>query len=165
MLNNKGQSLILFIIILPVLLIILVLVIDIGRVIVMKQELDNINRIVLDYGIDYMYEIDNNGLVDSDMNNEIYIDSVDNNIKDLTSNDIEFDDIKNEIRNIINLNKDDIDIISINIDDGKIYIVLEDSVKGIFSKLIDVSIFKVKSSFVGYMENNNKRIERVSGDQ
>ena len=164
MLNNKGQSLILFIIILPVLLIILVLVIDIGRVIVLKQELDNINRIVLDYGIDYMYEIDNNGLVDSDMNNEIYIDSVDNNIKDLTSNDIEFDDIKNEIRNIINLNKDDIDIISINIDDGKIYIVLEDSVKGIFSKLIDVSIFKVKSSFVGYMENNNKRIERVSGD-
>lgn len=164
MLNNKGQSLILFIIILPVLLIILVLVIDIGRVIVLKQELDNINRIVLDYGIDYMYEIDNNGLVDNDMNNEIYIDSVDNNIKDLTSNDIEFDDIKNEIRNIINLNKDDIDIISINMDDGKIYIVLEDSVKGIFSKLIDVSIFKVKSSFVGYMENNNKRIERVSGD-
>ena len=164
MLNNKGQSLILFIIILPVLLIILVLVIDIGRVILMKRELDNINRIVLDYGIDYMYEIDNNGLVDSDMNNEIYIDSVDNNIKDLTSNDIEFDDIKNEIRNIINLNKDDIDIISINIDDDKIYIVLEDSVKGIFSKLIDVSIFNVKSSFVGYMENNNKRIERVSGD-
>lgn len=154
MLNNRGQSLILFIIILPVILIVLVLVIDIGRVMVLKQELDNINKIVLDYGIDYVNKIDNNDLVDS-------------NINDLTSNDIKLfddDDIKNEIENLIVLNKNDIDMVNIKMDDDKIYINLEESVKGIFSKLINVSIFKVKSSYVGYMENNNKRIERVSGD-
>ena len=58
MLNNKGQSLVLFIVVLPILLLILVLVIDIGRIIVLKQELDNINKITLDYGLDNL-EIEN----------------------------------------------------------------------------------------------------------
>ena len=155
MLNNRGQSLILFIIILPVILIVLVLVIDIGRVMVLKQELDNINKIVLDYGIDYVNKIENN---DSNIND---------NVNNLTDNDMELlgnDDVENEIRNIIMLNKDDIDMVNIKIDDDKIYINLEESVKGIFSKLIDISIFRVKSSYVGYIDGNNKRIERVSGD-
>ena len=54
MLNNRGQSLVLFVITLPVLLIVLVIVIDIGRVISLKQELNNISELVLDYGLDYL---------------------------------------------------------------------------------------------------------------
>ena len=52
MLNNKGQSLVLFIIILPILIFILILVIDVGKIIVLKQELNNISEFVLDYGLD-----------------------------------------------------------------------------------------------------------------
>ena len=51
-LNNKGQSLVLFIIIIPIILGIMAIVIDIGNIIYENQELDNINRIVLDYGLD-----------------------------------------------------------------------------------------------------------------
>ena len=146
MFNNKGQSLVLFVIILPILLIILILVIDIGRVILLKNELDSINKIVLDYGLDEMSDIDNKSNVDGNLLN--------NNV----------DDIKNRIKNIIMLNKDDIDTINIDLKDNKIYIYLEDSINGIFSKLIDISIFDVKSSYVGYIDNDKKRIERVSGD-
>lgn len=52
MLNNKGQSLILFIMVLPILLLILIISIDVGRIIVRRQELDNINKIALNYGLD-----------------------------------------------------------------------------------------------------------------
>ena len=52
MLNNKGQSLVLFVIVLPILILLLILVIDIGKIIVFKQELNNISELVLDYGLD-----------------------------------------------------------------------------------------------------------------
>ena len=52
MLNNKGQSLVLFVIVLPILILLLILVIDIGKIIVLKQELNNISELVLDYGLD-----------------------------------------------------------------------------------------------------------------
>ena len=53
-LNNKGQSLVLFILLIPILLGIMVLVIDIGNVIYYKQDMDNINKIVIDYGINHI---------------------------------------------------------------------------------------------------------------
>lgn len=130
MFNNKGQSLILFIIILPILLLILVLVVDVGRVFVLKQELNNINEIVLDYGLDNMDKIE---LID-------------------------------ELNNLVLLNNDDIDNIDISFLDNKIYILLEEDVKGLFSSLVDISFFSVKSSYVGYIDNDdNKRIERIDG--
>ena len=138
MLNNRGQSLILFVIVLPVLLLILVLVIDIGRVVSLKQELNNISEIVLDYGIDYL-------------NNDM-----DDNIDSISS-------IENKLIEIIELNKDDIDEIDVRIDNNKIYILLSDSVDGIFSSILDIDMFDIKSSYVGYMDNNKKRIERVNG--
>ena len=138
MLNNRGQSLILFVIVLPVLLLILVLVIDIGRVVSLKQELNNISEIVLDYGIDYL-------------NNDM-----DNNIDSISS-------IENKLIEIIELNKDDIDEIDVRIDNNKINILLSDSVDGIFSSILDIDMFDIKSSYVGYMDNNKKRIERVNG--
>ena len=146
MFNNRGQSLVLFILVLPLLLFILILIVDVGRAMLLKNELDSINMIVLDYGLDEMCDIDNKSNVDGNLLN--------NNV----------DDIKNRIKNIIMLNKKDIDTIKIDIVDNKIYVLLEDNVKGLFSKLIDISIFNVKSSYVGYIDNNDKRIERVSGD-
>ena len=127
MLNNKGQSLVLFVIVLPILMLILVLVIDIGKVIVLKQELSNISEIVLDYGLDKIDE----------------------------------DEIEVELKEIVKLNKDDIDKINLYIEDEKIYLELEDKSEGIFSGFVDISIFNIKTSYVGYIENEEKRIERL----
>lgn len=138
MLNNRGQSLVLFVVVLPILLLILVLVIDIGKVISLKQELNNINEIVLDYGIDYLN------------------DSFNNDINNISS-------IENELVNLIKLNKDDIDVINVRIDDDKINIILEDNVNGLLSSVIDISVFEIKSCYVGYIDNGKKRIEKVNG--
>ena len=129
MLNNRGQSLILFVIVLPIILLIAILVIDVGRVIVRKQELSNISNLVLDYGLD----------------------------------NLEQDDISNELQELVKLNDSEIDEINIFIDDNKIKLELKDSVNGLFSNIEDISVFNVKSSYVGYLENENKRIEKVSG--
>lgn len=134
MLNNKGQSLILFVIVLPILLFILILVIDIGKIIVLKQELNNINEIVLDYGLDKLYSNDE----------EIY-------------NFV----LEDDLRDLVDLNNESIDVVSIEIDNNKIYINLEESVNGVFSSFMNISIFNVKSYYVGYIENNKKKIEIV----
>ena len=52
MFNNKGQSLVLFVIVIPILMFLLILVIDVGKIISLKQELNSINELVLDYGLD-----------------------------------------------------------------------------------------------------------------
>lgn len=129
MLNNKGQSLILFIVILPILLLILVLVIDVGRIIVLKQELDNINKIVLDYGLD----------------------------------NIDMDDLNNKMVELVKLNNNEIDDININLEEDKLYIELNMDTGGMLSGLVDISIFDIKSSYVGYIKDDKKIIERISG--
>lgn len=130
MLNNKGQSLILFVIVLPVLLLIAIFVIDMGRVIVKEQELNNISNIVLDYGLDNLDKVD----------------------------------ISNELQELVKLNNSEIDEVNVFVEDNKIKLKLKDNVDGIFSNLINISIFNVKSSYVGYFENENKKIEKLVGD-
>ncbi|MBQ6495502.1 MAG: pilus assembly protein [Bacilli bacterium] len=58
MLNNKGQSLVMFILIIPIFFGIMVLVIDIGNVIYYKQDIDNINKVVINYGLSHMDDED-----------------------------------------------------------------------------------------------------------
>lgn len=130
MFNNRGQSLVLFVIMLPILILILVLVIDIGRVILLKQELENISNIAIEYGLD----------------------------------NLEQEDLVTELNELINLNNDEIDSIDIYLKDDKLYLELTDSVDGIISQFVGISIFDVNVSYVGYIENENKRIERVVGD-
>lgn len=57
-LNNKGQSLVMFVMILPILLMIIMMVIDIGKMVQRREELDSINYILVDYGLDNI-EINN----------------------------------------------------------------------------------------------------------
>ena len=73
MLNNKGQSLIIFIIIIPIIILLMILVMDIGNLTYEKQELDNINKIVLNYGLD---NINNLNII-----NEMYALAKNNNPK------------------------------------------------------------------------------------
>mgnify|MGYP004483152361 FL=1 len=53
MMNNKGQSLVLFILIIPILIGVMALVIDCGRVIEVKNHQENICYLSLEYGLDY----------------------------------------------------------------------------------------------------------------
>ena len=127
--NNKGQTLALFVIFLPVLLLLLVLVIDIGKAIVKKVELNNINEIVLEYGLD----------------------------------NLDKENLKDDLINLVKLNNSDIDQINIDIVDNKIYINLLDNNDSIFKKIVSISKFNIESNYVGYIINNEKRIERVGG--
>ena len=56
-LNNKGQSLVMFILIIPVLVLIMILVIDIGNGILEKQRIDNINYLIVNYALDNIDDI------------------------------------------------------------------------------------------------------------
>lgn len=127
MLNNKGQSLVLFIIVLPILLLILLLVIDIGRVIVLKQELNNISELVLDYGLDNLTQ----------------------------------ENIDKELVELVRLNNEDIDKVNIYIENNKINIELNEKSEGVLSSFVNISVFNVKSVYVGYIEDGNKRIESL----
>lgn len=129
MLNNKGQSLVLFVVIIPILLFILILVIDIGKAINLKQELNNINKIVLDYGLD----------------------------------NLEQDELEEELTELVKLNNNEIDKIDIRFDDDKIYLNIVCDMDLMFTSIADVSLLEVTSSYVGYIQDGNKRIEKVSG--
>lgn len=51
-LNNKGQSLVLFIMIIPILLLIMVLVYDMGMLLYEKDRLANTVNMIVDYSLD-----------------------------------------------------------------------------------------------------------------
>ncbi len=59
--NNKGQSLITFILIIPIIILIALALYDISNMVMLKNELRNISYIVLDYGID---NIDDDNVVE-----------------------------------------------------------------------------------------------------
>ncbi len=54
--NNRGQVLTLFVLMLPIFVIILILTIDISNLIINKLEMDNVNRILMDYALDKQEE-------------------------------------------------------------------------------------------------------------
>ena len=125
--NNKGQSLVLFVILIPILFMILFMVYEVGRMALLKHELNDINHLVIDC------------------------------VLDKTTNENNTDDIKE----LNNKNKSDIDNIEVKIEDEKIYVTLEDSISTKVSLIKSSQIFKVKSSYVGYMKEDKKAIERV----
>ena len=102
------------------------MVYDIGNMVLLREKLDNINYIVIDYGLDKL----------------------------------EDNDLANKINEMIKKNKDDIDIINIGISDGKIRIVLEDRLDNKLSLINKFKAFNVKSSYIGYIENDKKIIRR-----
>lgn len=122
--NNKGQTLISFVLLIPIILLILYMVYEVGRMSLLKNELDNINYLAVDYGIKHISD----------------------------------DNLEENIRELIIKNKNDIDNIAIVVDEGKIYVTLRDKLEGqIFKKM---NIFSVKSTYIGYIEDNKKVIER-----
>jgi len=56
--NSKGQSLISFVLIIPIILMILFMVYDIGSMVLLREKLDNINYVVIDYGLDELDDLE-----------------------------------------------------------------------------------------------------------
>lgn len=50
--NNKGQSLVIFVVMIPIFLLLILLVYDVGNLIFEKQELDSVNQLIINYGLD-----------------------------------------------------------------------------------------------------------------
>ncbi len=74
--NNKGQSLVMFILIIPIFLLILTLVYDVGNAIYEKDRLSNTNYLTIEYGlnnIDTVTENDLKNLIEQNTSNLKYI--------------------------------------------------------------------------------------------
>lgn len=82
-LNNKGQSLVMFVVLIPLFLLVLAVVIDIGNLVVNKLDLASVNKLVVSYGID---NIDKDNL-DIELRKLI-----DKNYKDVDNVSINIDD-------------------------------------------------------------------------
>ena len=83
-LDNKGQSLVMFIVIIPIFVLILTLVYDVGSAIYEKNRLSNTSYIVIEYGLDNMDNISESELVDlvmKNISNLSYISVIINNNK------------------------------------------------------------------------------------
>ena len=121
--NNKGQSLISFIFIIPIILLVLFMVYDIGKMVLLRIELDNINYLVIDYGIDKIDDSDiDNKLREMIYKNKDDIDNVEIKIEDNSLNIIIEDKLNNNISLIKNIFKAKSSYIGY-IEDGKKKIV------------------------------------------
>ena len=84
--NNKGQSLVMFVLIIPIFLLILTLVYDVGNAIYEKDRLSNTNYLTIEYGlnnIDTVTENDLKNLIEQNTSNlkYIYVTSEENQIE------------------------------------------------------------------------------------
>ena len=74
--NNKGQNLVMFVLIIPIFLLILTLVYDVGNAIYEKDRLSNTNYLTIEYGlnnIDTVTENDLKNLIEQNTSNLKYI--------------------------------------------------------------------------------------------
>ena len=74
--NNKGQSLVMFVLIIPIFLLILTLVYDVGNAIYEEDRLSNTNYLTIEYGlnnIDTVTENDLKNLIEQNTSNLKYI--------------------------------------------------------------------------------------------
>jgi len=125
-LNNKGQSLVMFVIIIPILILLLTLVYDVGTAIYEKNSLSNTSYMVIDYGLDN-------------------IDSIDDS----------------ELMNLVMKNTDNLNYMSVNIENNRIEIILKKEIKGVIGKMFGFDLVEVNAHYVGEIVNGEKKIERI----
>lgn len=86
--NNKGQSLVLFILIIPILLGIVVLVIDAGNAIYEKNKINNVIEMVLEDGLEDEYgEEEINRLIDYNLDSGTYSVSMEDDVINIKVSD------------------------------------------------------------------------------
>ncbi len=139
-LNNKGQSLVLFIIFIPILLGIMALVIDLGNAISKKSEIDSVLELVLEYALE-------SGEAFLEYEEQEYLNEELINWKDGLNILLDY-----------NLNNIDSEVFIYN---NKLIISSDYYVEGIFSNILNIKGFKIESEYIGYIENNQKQIEKT----
>ena len=87
-LNIRGQSLVMFVIIIPIFLLIITLVYDVGNAIYEKNRIENVVYMTIDYGLDNVDKVSKNDLTELIMENI-------NNIKYIS---VDIDDKKIDIK-------------------------------------------------------------------
>ena len=63
-LSNKGQSLVIFVLLLPLVIMILAFIIDNGMLMVSKNKLDSVNKMLVSYGMKNINDVTEEKLVD-----------------------------------------------------------------------------------------------------
>lgn len=126
-LNNKGQSLVMFIVIIPIFLLIVTLVYDVGTAFYEKNRLANTNYMVIDYALD--------------------------NIKNVS---------EAELVDLIQRNVDNLNYVSIFIQDNEIEIILSKDIRGILGNMFGFDLITANSKYKGTIINVEKKIERMA---
>lgn len=139
-LNNKGQSLVLFIVVIPILIGIMALVVDLGNAFCKKAEINSVLEYVLDYGI---------------LNGEVFFE---NEGKEYFNEELVI--WKDNLKKLLDYNLDYSDN-KIILNDKVITISSTTYVEGIFSNMLDIRGFKIESEYQGYIENDKVVIKRI----
>lgn len=125
-LNNKGQSLVLFVVLMPIILLVFVLVYDVMNAVYEKNRLSNTSYMVIDYALDDLDGVNESDLV-----------------------------------SLINKNVSGLSNIVVLIDNDKVNVTLSKDIKVVFGSIFDFDLITARSEYVGYMDNGNKKIEKV----
>ncbi len=89
-LDNKGQSLVMFILIIPIILLLLVLIYDVAGALYEKNRLSNTSYLAIEYALDNINNIDENNIVEYILKNSENLNNISVIIKDEVV-DIELD--------------------------------------------------------------------------
>ncbi len=89
-LNNRGQSLVMFILIIPIILLLLVLIYDVAGALYEKNRLSNTSYLAEEYALDNIDSIDENNVIDYILKNSENLNNISVIIKD-GAVDIELD--------------------------------------------------------------------------
>ena len=151
MMNKKGQVLVIFVLILPLIMIFLGLVIDIGNSLVMAQKYENT---VVDIVV-YNFQKNETEIVDDNLNEE---DS--ENLDDYEEQDepvqkeVDLSLIERNIKNSI----DNYEEINVKVEDDILVVNIKSLYKGIFSKIFNIGLNTINIE-VKY-DIKNKKIVR-----
>lgn len=135
-LNNKGQSLVLFVLLIPALLGVMALVFDLGNSLTVKNEIDSVIEMVLDGEIQRDgTKKEDNSLSDDDIKEEFEDSS-------LVNTDIRKKSM--EVLLTYNLSKVDFEV---EVNENNVNVVGSTYVEGIFSRILNVKGFFVVSEY------------------
>ena len=123
-LNNKGQSLVMFVLIIPIILLILVLLYDVGNALYEKNRMSNTNYLAINYGLDNIDSINENDIIKyigkNDKSLSKIVVTIDNNEIDILTEksirglfgknfDIDISTVRSEYKGVIEDNKKNIE--------------------------------------------------------
>ena len=81
-LNNKGQSLVMFILIIPIVLLLLVLIYDVAEALYEKNRLSNTSYLAIEYALDNIDSVDENDIIEYILKNSENLNNISVIIKD-----------------------------------------------------------------------------------